>query len=453
MKSALGVGRYVPLVLGLLSFAHPLAVAQDEPDEPLAALFGENVLVRFVLSEVEDILDRTIDSAADRLDLSLMRAALEAAALVNQVSTQFADNLDQSVDQLDGQQRRMVSDIASLIRTLEGAAASTMVDPVEKIRQDTRLLLDRDPGFISIASAYAVEGDTSLAVDLRGTALSQASFRVEVAVDGESQSVASNTTRMEDARIRFEIPLTTGPAAHLLDSQAADDLPQTIPITFTLEDCMLLGFFCEERRFAVLGYVLPRHFGTIRAVFAGDVERREERQTSRTGTTRWIRSSLKSRELDEVFPFRADDGWRIDVDSIRHTISFDHRECWSGRSYTQLLDPTEHRMRVRVHFATENGPFKKCRAKVTVEFRQWMPGSDIDDIETDSKQLLIGEDAILELPDDAGIKNARFLHAILESRVFGEKTHYLRHGDEAGGFGVEYDPVGQIVYVRAQDPR
>lgn len=99
----------VIVLLSVLLFFPQTARAQD----PLNVL-GTGVAVAAVFQSSMQAIDRVVALAFDRLDMTLLTAALEARATLNASRLQFADATTTSVDELDDQQRRILSDVQLL---------------------------------------------------------------------------------------------------------------------------------------------------------------------------------------------------------------------------------------------------------------------------------------------------------------------------------------------------
>ena len=128
------------LVCALLLGATPSHAQQFDEERALLDGYSSVPIVGQVISAVQDAIEELIAEALDRFDASLLLAAMEARATVNQVETQFDDALERTIEELDGQQRRIISDITSLATRLTQTTSSDVSSLVNSIRQDIRLL-------------------------------------------------------------------------------------------------------------------------------------------------------------------------------------------------------------------------------------------------------------------------------------------------------------------------
>ena len=422
-------------------------------DKLASALFvGE------VIDAAQEAVDELIEEAFDRFDQSLLLAASEAKATVNQMSLQLTDAVYLTVDQLDGQQRRLVSDLDSLTTKITQKIANETDDIVTPIRQDVRLLLSQNPGYVRLTSGSSVRGDRHIEMTLEGTALSQATiqdFRVE------ATRVEPNIAVQDDSRVTVRIPLNEGPVSELLSISDERELVE-VPITFALEECSWWGFFCDEgRRFSFVGYVLPQKIGTVKAVFTGDIETTQTEEVTRgpfdsarvkaRAKTKWgVPYGISYGRRTDTWTVRPDGGWRIDVESARFDFERLFSGCSSNRSSARWTQQDEHILRVQATTATDRKINVTCRTRTTITFTQWKLGRQRHVYETKSKDIAINGRTEFHLDNEGGLTNGRLAHLIVESSLFRDGKKILKNGDEVGGLRVEYDPATQTAYLYAK---
>lgn len=140
--------------LNLLATAMILAVAPDvfpgssHAQEPVSAIAGA-VSLGSVIDQAKSAIDEIIAQAFDRLDQSVLLAAMEARATINAAATQYDEARSRSLDDLDAQQRRIASDLqrfsASTASNLEGVIGELRAGASEAL-SNVRLLLSNQPG-------------------------------------------------------------------------------------------------------------------------------------------------------------------------------------------------------------------------------------------------------------------------------------------------------------------
>ncbi len=441
-------------VLGMVCFGISPLFAQSENE------LAPGLFVGGIIDDTQDAVDELIEEAFDRFDQSLLLAASEARATVNQASLQLAEVMHLTVDQLDGQQRRLVSDLDSLTKKIAQSIASEAADIVTPLRQDVRLLLSRSPGYVRLRPGYAVRGDEHIEMTLEGTALSQATiqdFRVN------ATQVEPNIAIQDDSRVTVRIPLGEGPVSELLSlSEDEGDLVE-VPIRFALEECWWWGFFCDEgRRFSFVGYILPKKVGTVKAVFVGDIDTEQKKEVTRGPfESPRVKSSVKVRGFPplpsirygrrtDTWAVRPDDGWKIDVESARFDFRRLYRSCSSRRSSARWTQQDEHILRVEVTTATDRKINVTCKTTTTITFTQWRSGRQRHVYKTKPRDIETGGSAEFPLDNETGLTNGRLAYLVVESSLFRGGKRILKDGHKAGGLRVEYDPATQIAYLHAR---
>ena len=402
-----------------------------------------------VIEAAEAAVDDLMEEAFDRLDLTVMQVAMEARATVSQASTNLKNVLSHAVDELDGQQRRAVSDLQTLTTVLQRELAKNAKDLVEPIRQDALLLLSVNSGYIRLSDGFAVEGAERIDFSLTGTALSRARIR-DLSING----VAAEPTfsKRDDEEIVLRVSLREGPAAELMTAAEASGLPVEIPVAFALEECSWFGLICRKRReFILPGYVLPREVGAVRAVFVGDFDEDERRAKSvgpfrsRRAKSSW--TSSRGRKVD-TFTGRPDEGWRIDIESARVGFRLVSGTCSSRISGAVFRSMDEYLVTVRTVTATEREPSVTCRSDTTIVFDQVRTKTVRRTFETENETLRNGERTVVTLGDSAAVRNPRLAHIVVESELLRGGVRFIRRGEETDGIRVTYDPaVERTAYV------
>ena len=418
---------------------------------------GEAVSTRMILADVRATLDEVADFAANRLDLSLLKATIEARATVDQVSLDLQDSLDHGVDRLDDQQRRAVRDLEVLTQTLEGVIRATVTDPVDAIRQDTLILLSRDPGHLRLSQDFASVEDGYIEVTALGTALSRMSVeRLDLNTGTSFVQIEPTIAFQDDRELRFRIPFGAEPIVRLLDETAGDRPSQELLFRFEFQECSFFGLWCSSRHYAFQAYLVPRLLGTASATFVGDVSRSRTEKRRMSFTTKTIMSGGRYRRerTRHTFSVHPHDGWRIDQDSARYSWRLHGNDCSSRRSYARWGPRDEGVLSVDILVVTDRTlTSKPCSASVEITFEQWQPDTVEQRYTTGIQEVILGTDNEFYLEEDSSIDNARLAHVFFESEVFGRENHILRDGDEVGILGVEYDRSTQTAYLRVTNRR
>ena len=403
---------------------------------------AEALFVRSVIAKAEGAVENLMSEGFYRFDSSVINTAMQARATINQASLVLRDVSYQAVDDLDGQQRRAVSDLQSLTAVTTEALRESVQDVVTPIQQNLQLLTG-NAGYVAVRGGYATRGDESLDISLQGTALSKAEIR-DFSVAGVR--TLPDVRLRDDDRIAIRIPLDEGPAGDVVRRNLNDDLPIEIPVSLSLEECWLWGLWCSnERELVVEAVVLPRILGRARAFFAGEVEV-EERESKTLGpfSSGRVRSSIeffrirRGRRTDR-FTVRPDDGWRIDVGSARISDFTGFREC-AGHS-ASFIGIDESALTVHVVTRTVSEPWVNCQTQTTISFDQVRIGNRSGIALTDAAELVAGKRLALQLSDEVELENVRLAHVEIESVLFPGGALIVRRDEARRGVRVEFDPA------------
>ena len=215
------------VVLAVFLFI-PRADAQDLTPDPTSLPVGA------ILEQAEDGISRLVSMSFDRLDLSSLLVAMEMRATINALRVQFQDGLTTSVSELDGQQRRLITDLQTLstamTEDLVGVAAELQTG-TNKALSDIKLLVSNNPGSIFILGRPAIITDKHLDIEITGSALSNAmlkDFRIA------TLSVEPTVVYADDRRIVYRIPMRLLVSSGILYQNM--DEPVELPVAFSFVD-------------------------------------------------------------------------------------------------------------------------------------------------------------------------------------------------------------------------
>ena len=409
------------------------------------------LMVGQIIDQAFVAADDLVTEGFNRFDRSVLLAATEARATVNQASLQLADSINLSVEKLDSQQRRVILDLESLTATINEEIASDVADIVVPIQYNIQLLLSQNPGFIRISGGFATRQDDYLEFQLQGTALSQADI-----VNFQVNSVKSEpiVVSSDDTRVTIRIPLDEPPIADLLGSGDSFDELIEIPISFVLKECGLFGMFCNyDRKFSLLGYVFPENVGTVRAVFVGEISTKEWRPREQEFISDRVQTNSIGTEAGDqrdIWVMTPDDGWRIDTSSAHFDFVQLHREgCSNSRCSASWVEKGEHILRVRARTSSIRQSGRTCRTSTTIRFSQWRTNTNRHTHETDAVEIVV--DGITHLPLDKtiGLTNARLSRLVIQSPLFRRGERRLLDGGKIGGLRVEYNAETQTAFLHS----
>ena len=441
-------------VLFIAVFLSQTSIAQDL--DPSITGLPSDMTVGQVLQDAFDAADELVTEAFDRFDTSILVAATEVRAIVNQASLQLNDYTSLTLNQLDAQQKRTISDIILLTNTVSGTITDDISELAIPIQNNIQLLLSQNPGFVRLTTEVARAQDEFITLDLQGTALSRArvvNFRIGLIE--KQPNVVSN----DDTHLNIRITLEDLLSANSEESTSHLEELTEVPISFAFEECFWRRFFCRTNRsFSTIGYVLPNSIGTVRAVFVGDISSEERREITR-GPFRSprVQSDLIGFPHGNIdYDIRTDtwvatpeDGWRIDIESAHFNFALLRGGCSNRRSGASWVEQDEYILRVRAVTSSERRSGATCQSETTFNFAQWRHDTERYRYETDPEDINLDGVTVLRLEETSGLMNARLSHVRIESPLVKDGSRLLRAGYNQGGLRVEYDPAIQTVYLHS----
>ena len=432
------------LILGLILLPQP-SRAQD----PLHTV-SPVLAVGSVIQSSMDAIDRVIALALDRLDMTLLSAAMEARAILNASSLQFADAATTSVDELDDQQRRLLSDMQALVKAITSdihKVAAELLMGQNRALTDIRLIVSDNPGTIYVIAKPALRSDDHIDIRVSGTALSSATL-------GEmrvlTRAVVPQTVHADDRKIVYRVSMQDIVDLPVFSDDQSDVIE--LPIAFSyVEESWWPWASDDSRPFSTTALILPKLLGQVKAVFSTSTLGKERRTQVRGPfvsprvKTRLKWTGIKVGSVDKTWHASPSDGWKIDIDTADYEYVLLFDQCWGRRSQSSWIEKTEHLLRVWTRTMAEDVPGKTCKSKTTIYFDEWRPDRVDQQTTTDVSPIGEGETVVLKLTGEH--TRARFSHIEVTSPMFGEKSKILRSSNQDLGIVIDYDEPSQSVYV------
>ena len=405
--------------------------------------------VGFILDAVTDGINEIVNLAFDRLDLILLTAAMETRATINAARLQYTDVLTTSIDEVDGQQRRIVSDLKRLSDDVDAdlsGVSEEVRSGTNQVLTDIRLLLSNNPGAAFVSVAPTVADQEYLHVTVHGTALSTTKideFRISTV------PITPEIAHMDDQRIEFRVNMDDLFASHLLQKDMTE--PVEVPIAFSFIDESWWPFVSPDRRpFVATAWVLPIYLGRVRAVFATNSLEEERRpQTRGPFVSERVKARLKwnglkyGRRADDWFASPSE-GWRIDLATARYHFTRLQPGCHSGRSRASWILQTEQVLRVRARTATDRKLDATCSTETSIFFDEWRGRRVQRESISAFVEIAPGNTVVLKLAGSPD--GARLSHLEIESTLFSDGRKVYRIGQLPEAFLAEYDEATQTVY-------
>ena len=452
MKSRLAI----ILICGLMIFP------QTMPSQISASTTLATETVESIFNSLTKGVDRVIQRAFDRLDMTLLNAAMEARATINAAKTQFDDSLVKSIDQLDGQQRRLIEDLKTLNTALHANISDVSKefrDGINQAMTDVHLLISKNPGAIYVAAKPVVIGDDSFEIEIKGTALSQAQLdKFSVS----SLPVKPERLHFDDRRITYRIKMD-----QIKELDELKNVIKSVPLPVTLSFLekswvpawlsWLFGSPSPRGPFVATAWILPKTLGEIRAVFSGTTMKKERRhQTRGPFVSNRVKTNIdgfppriRRGARTDIWIASPSDGWKIDLKTKKFEFKLHFAGCWSRRSEASWVEKTEHILRVKAYITAERTPGKTCKADTTISFVEWRERPVRKEIVTPFKKLSAGETVELKLPP-GDYKGVRLAHIEIRSPIFRAGKKIYRIKQRTPNFSADYDSVKQSVYFTAK---
>ena len=413
--------------------------------------------VETVLHQSTDSIERLIAVAFDRLDMTLLAAAMEARGTLNSVRVQFTDSMTKSITEIDDQQRRLISDLQELISAINtdvNAVAKEIRTGTNRALSDITLLLSNNPGALFVSAKPIFINDLHAEIVVSGTALSNAELE-SFSISGFS--VDPVMYHRDDERIIYRVSMTSLATLGVLEKR--EDAPIELPVVFSLDKKSWWPWNSSIRGpFVATVLVLPVVVGEARAVFSTILPGVEKRRQSRGPfESRRVKTELEFRvpllipkittgKRHDTWLASPSEGWRIDLKNIDFKFVDVFDGCWSRRSGASWVEQTEQILRVRAFTIAERVPGKMCKTRTTIYFDEWRPKEEVGISYTQWKPLSAKKLTMLRL--ESTHKKARLSHVEMRSPMFQQGTKIFRIGGELPtNITGEYDPATQSVYL------
>lgn len=414
------------------------------------SLKSTSLTVGHIINQTKKAVDELIQSAFNRLDLTAVQAAMEVSSLVDGAAEDLKDVLTFAVDELDGQQRRIVSDL----QNFERLVATDIKRAMEEVREeknsaisDLRLLLSKKPGAVRIIPSYALEGATHIDFQLLGTALSNAKF---VNTKFNSTTKKFEITNQSDTRATIRIPLNKTTVTSLLRKSGGK--PAEVKISFDFIERSLFDLIETNRRhFTATGFIMPTVIGSAKAVFSGIIVEKKTKKEKQVFTTKQVKSSIgwsgrKRGRTEEIFKIKPDRGWSINASTATFKFEKLNDGCSNGYSNVNWVDRGRV---VKVIAVTDLGSGSVCRTRLTINYTQFKEQRKDKTINTPEKQVTTNSDVSFNVSSlGLELKNARLTHVEITSPLFENGTKIMKPNEQLGGLKLNYDPSGQIAYLQ-----
>lgn len=424
----------------------------------MIAKTGGSLLVGRVLDDAEDAVRDILDHAFDRLDSSLLKAAEQLVWMLGETRRELEGLTDSTLDELDDQQRRVVTDLKSLAERVEKGVSGQVKELDELVTKTLSVvngLVSDNPGFMNLTPAIAKTGDETATFKIQGVSLDNVEF-AEMRLNGEE--VTPEITHRDDDEITFRLPLNTAMLQHM-QAEDSDGLLH-LPLAFALYEKRFFGLIRRKtgRPYRTVLYVFPEIIGEVVAVFAGDVEQRETKMKTFTFKHPRAKSSWRGKRghNPSYHSCAPDTGWLFDFNAARFKLSMSNR-CSGRRSSARWTTKNAGKLDLHVTPVTESRPSVTCHITSIINVPQYKVREVHQYFETGPTPLRFGEDLAVTLPEAAmSADGVRLSHIEIRSPLLeGEGLILSPNGGEGeagpewGGFSLSYSEATQTAIIRA----
>lgn len=317
-----------------------------------------NILVSTIIDEATTGIDNIIEKAFSEMDLTLLKAALEARATIDSAADNLEDVVGYTFDRLDNQQKRIVEDLKEFSRMWTSNSTKLLEELRNErysVSSDIKMLISDEPGAIRIVSGYAIEGENKIEFKLLGTALSNFNPK-NVTLSG--RKVIHRLIDHDDISVTMRINL---------DSQLVNNLVRRnngrsaeVQLKFDVVE-KILGIPTNTRKYSSLGYIIPKKLGTATVYFTYSLmlpERSSKKKSAviKTERAKKSRTSRSRKSKVREFTIKAKQGWELIPELIKAYLERPLESgCSNRNSNAYVIRPNKKEVIIKLKAVTDKG--------------------------------------------------------------------------------------------------
>ncbi len=407
-----------------------------------------------IINEAKEAVDDIVQSAFDRVDLTVLKTAMEIRGLIEEAEFSLKDVINHTVDELDGQQKRTINDLQNFERLVSRDIERALLEIREEKNSaisDLRLLLSNNPGAIRIIPSYALSQDQYITFEIIGTALSNARFE-NTKFNGTSKYF--DIINQGDTKKTIKVSINNALVSELIRKNGGK--PAEAKISFDIIERSWGDLFVTGRRhFTATGYILPKTIGSARAVFSGDLIKKETKHVTenaflvKTNAARWTWGSgrVRGRKEDGIV-FNPDRGWAIDTRTAKLAFK-KSKGCSNAQSYATFSAKRSNGLSIKVVAVSDLSKGSVCKTSTIVRYTQRRDKVEKGKkIYTGIQQIHTNSDITFSLPANLALKRTRLLRLEISSPLFGNGSKVLYPNDRLGILKLDYQPTTQTGILR-----
>lgn len=418
----------------------------------------------FALPIVGDILDEfsgaaqdVINAGFDRLDRSMVGAGNEFASAASALRETYAESLTKTVNELDGQQKRAINDLQTVIASIENAE-NAQLERVIQLQSRTMNkiynLISSKALVLGISQNNAQEGDRNISITAKGVAFSQDKIK-QIKFAGKSLG-PNAISAIQNNRVTFTLPL----AGHLTNQFKVRGTWK-IPFVFTIKKCKLIGLIgCKEKFYKHSVIVFPKQIATLQATFTGQVNVPNRKRIQRgpfisarvKSRLKW-NGSIKAGERVDMWHAKPDTGWVIDVPTSKYAFQKMMGSCSGSRAFAAWSRRDNKLLTVRATTGSDRKAGATCRTRTTITFDQvkTTTANSSQNVGGKNVRLALDGQTPLQLPNNSKLLRPRLAHVTVTSPLFrASQQHKLiitPSNPDFGAIRTKYQPANNTVYV------
>lgn len=418
----------------------------------IATGVAKGASVSNTINSIKDAILEVIEYAFDRLDQSLMLAAIEARNTINQSAIQLQDVMDSTFEELDDSQRKIITDLDRLIDDLEdfgSRSISEIRSTVREVSSNIKLLYSDNPGALFISPDVILPDENQVKIKLVGSAVSNIKENEISGLRINSQKTDFKILGQDDEHIVIGIDVDRE-FLGLVDQEEIVELQ----VTFSILETKIFGWIkTGERPFSTTAVFLPKQLGYIRIVITGDQEELEKRPRSHKFVTKRAKSSKfgKSKSKKQPIAISPSPGFLIDVTSVSHRFTLLNSGCSGSRSQFRWLSKHPSGIRAEMKAATDRKPSVTCKSEAIISYNEYKKTDKQTTLVSDKSPLFSDETLQFDLNSIAqGMTKIRFSHLEFDSDALegGEKVVTLEN-EHQYPFDIKYEVGTQMLFINS----
>ena len=386
----------------------------------------DELVIGGMISSAEDAADRLIETAADRADQTLLRAAFAAELAVDRLKVAYGESLDKTVGSLDKAERDLFNKTLQLLGELDTKSA-TKLDQVEdistKLSATARSLpfAKTDPLFVARKSP-----DSPVLVTVQGINLAAGEPFALIGPHKLTPEIAKT-----DDSLTFKIP------GDLLPAESFEPLKLNL-VLYKETTSWLVFSSLEPRQYRVSIFPAPPVVGTL-TLYGKKTEERVTVENRKTPSIKCHASHCKKDKETSRIAVNEENTVLITSSPKWHTGYENHG---SASIYDVSPGGFSVRLKCSSYGCTPFSKGTRGQIKGHATYQVERRDSQVSELLlAEKKELVWGTDLRMHAPEDV-----LTVTAVLETMLGGSEA--LTPGQKGRFYSFSYDRLAQEIVVR-----